>query len=134
MTWTPEFKLYDSTGLTLLYTFPAVYATNAPQTVEEFVEHTNIRSTGSIIVDGGTAPWDLTMNFTIIGDDYQEIASAIDTLENTVLFNTAYILKIDKAPGQVYEYKVKRLSAFSYPESLRNSYQRVNARFRVNSW
>ena len=133
-TWVPEFRLYDSAGTGLLYTFPAVNYTNAPQSIERFVEHENVRAKGSLIINGGEASWDLEMRFTIIGDDYEDITSKIVTLENTVQFNTPYILIIAKTPTTSFQYNVKRLEAFDYADSLRTSFQKVSCILRVNSW
>ncbi len=134
MGWTPKFRLYDSGGATLLYTFSAVDMTNAPQSVRDTVEIKNLRSQGSIIIDGGQDSWDLTMRFTIIGDDYEDITAQIVDLEDTVLINTPYVLRIDKTGGSFFEYRVKRLQPFSYPENLRISHQRINVVFKANSW
>jgi hypothetical protein len=134
MAWIPKFRLYNSAGDTLLYTFPAVNYTNAPQSIEDFVEISNLRAQGSIVIDGGESPWDIEMRFTIMGDDYEDITAEIVDLEDTVEFNTPYLLRIDKTGGSYFEYKVKRLTPFTYEENLRNSYQKVQAIFRVNSW
>lgn len=132
--WVPQFKLYDSAGTTLLYTFPAVNFTNAPQTVESFVEVTSLRSKGSVIIAGGEAIWDLEMRFTLIGEDYEEVTALIEALETIVAFNTPYVLRIDKTASTYFEYPVKRLESFEYDENLRTDFQRVTARFHVNSW
>jgi len=133
-TWVPQFKLYNSAGTGLLYTFHAVNYTNAPQTVESFVEITSLRSKGSVVIDGGEAVWDLELRFTLLGDDYEDITSQIETLENTIAFNTPYVLRIDKTNSTYFEYPVKRLTSFIYDENLRTDFQKVVARFRVNCW
>lgn len=132
--WIPKFKLYDSTGINLLYTFPSVNFTNAPQTIESFVEVTSLRSKGSIIIDGGEAIWDLEMRFTLIGEDYEAVTALIESLESIVEFNIPYVLRIDKTISTYFEYPIKRLESFVYDENLRTDFQRVSARFRVNSW
>jgi hypothetical protein len=134
MTWTPSFDLWNSTGTVLIYTFPAVNYTNAPQSVKANIEITSQRSSGSIIIPGGEKPWDLELRFNLIGDDYEEVAGKIDLLESTIDVNTPYLLRIDKSQSTYYEYKVKRLQPFNYAESLRNWLQEVTASFRVNCW
>jgi len=134
MVWVPQFKLYDSTGTSLLYTFPAVEYTNAPQSAEEVIEVTNIRSKGSLFIEGGETVWNLELRFNLYGDDYGAVTALIENLENTIEFNEPYVLRIDKTGGSYFEYKVKRLRPFTYPESLRNFLQKVQAVFTVNSW
>jgi len=134
MAWKPEFKLYSSDGLSLLYTFPGVQYTNAPRSLEEVIEVTNVRSKGSLFIEGGMKAWNLDMRFVITGSDYEDITAKIDALESAVEFNTAYILRIDRTTSTFYEYKIKRLSSFEYIESLRNTIQKVNSKFIVNSW
>ena len=133
-TWVPDFKLYDSTGTTLLYTFPAVNYTNAPQSVEDSVEITNLRSRGAIIIPGGQKPWNLEMDFTLLGDDYEDVTSQIESLENTVALNTPYVLRIDKTDSTYFEYPVKRIEPFIYDSSLRNYFQEVKVILRANCW
>ena len=129
-----RFKLYDSAGTSLLYTFFAVTYTNAPQSVKNTVEITNLRGQGSIIIDGGNSPWDLNMTFHVAGDSYEEVMSAIETLENTIPLNTAYVLRVYKSPTTYYQYKIKRLQPFVYSENLRLNYTEISATFRANSW
>jgi len=130
----PTFKLFDSTGTVLKYTFPAVNYTNAPQSVENFIEHETIKSKGSLIVEGGESSWDLIMRFTLLGDGYEEVTSLIDDLEDKVRFNTPYVLVIAKSPTTSYQYKVKRLQSFEYVESLRLQIQKVSCILKVNVW
>lgn len=129
-----RFKLFDSAGTSLLYTFPAVITTNAPQSVRNTVEIQNFRSQASIVVDGGNAPWDLFMVFHVAGDDHEEVMAEVETLENAILLNVPYILRIYKTSSTFFEYKVKRLLPFQYENSLRLYLQQISATFRANSW
>lgn len=129
-----KFKLYNSSGTVLLYTFFAVNYTNAPQSVESFVEHNNPRGKGAYVIKGGETPWDLLMRFHVQGDSYEEVASAIKTLEDTIEFNEPYILRIFRSDVDYDEYRVKRLESFDYIESLRLYVQQINCIFRANSW
>jgi len=130
----PIFKLYDSSASTLRYTFPNVQYTNAPRSVESYVELTNIRGQGSLVIDGGQNAWDLQLRFVIQGDGYEDITAKIDELESAIAFNTPYQLTIDKTASTVYQYKVKRITPIEYTESLRTRIQRVTITFRVDSW
>jgi len=137
-TFIPKFRLYDSTGTTLLYTFTAVDFTNAPQSTRDTVQMASLRSQGEIIVDGGDSAWDLQMRFHILGndtgDDYEGITSQIEDLENTIEMNTPYLLRLDKTDSTYFQWKVKRIVPFIYEEGLRVSFTRVQAVFRANSW
>jgi len=135
MSFVPRFKLYDSTGLNLLYTFPVVQATNAPQSVKKIIEVRGQRGTGCLIIDGGDDCWDLFIEGILVADDdYEDLTASIDALESAVELNTAYVLKIDKTVSTYYEYRVKRIEPIDYPDSLRNESQDYTVTFRVNSW
>lgn len=134
MAWVPKFKLFASNGSTLIYTFPYVNFTNAPQSTEEYVEHQNIRAKGSLIIKGGKKAWDLILRFTLLTEDYQSLMALITNLEDTVLFNTPYVLKIEKAPNDYLIYNVKRLVAFEYEDNIRTNFTEVTANFRAYSW
>jgi len=134
MVWVPSFKIYDTDGITLEYTFDAVTYTNAPRTVEEVIPVTNVRSKGSLFVEGGETAWELDMNFILLADDYEAVVVKMDALETAIPFNTAFLLRFDKTVSTFYEYKIKRLAPFVYNESLRNKIQKASVTFTVNSW
>jgi len=137
MTWTPKFSLWNDTGVTKLYQFYAVNYTNAPQSVKKNIRVSNLRGKGEIIIDGGTAPWELEIRFALVGEDYTEVASLVDTLESTILLNTPYIFLMDKSVSTFYQYQIKRILPFVYTDverNLRNNYQKVTAKFSVNAW
>jgi hypothetical protein len=129
-----RFKLYNSGGTSLLYTFFAVTYTNAPQSVQDTVEITNLRSKGSIIIDGGEAPFDILMRFHVAGDTYEDIMAEITTLESTIQLNTPYLLRIYKTASTYDQYSIKRLEPFEYAENLRLNFTEINGIFRANSW
>ena len=139
MAFVPGFRIYNSAGDTLLYTFPAVNYTNIPQSTESVVKTSNHRGKGSLIVEGGDASWVAEIRFTLLGDDYEAITVLIEALESAIEFNTPYLLRVDKTAGSYYNqanggYKIKRIEPFLYEEGLRNWKQVVLARFEVNSW
>ncbi|KKL88285.1 hypothetical protein LCGC14_1926240 [marine sediment metagenome] len=134
MPFIPKFRLYNSVGDTLLLTFPVVQETNAPQSPSNIVEITGTRGIGSIIIAGGTPPWNLIIKGVLIGDNYQAIVVAMDALESTVTLNTAFLVRIDKTISSYYEYNVKRILPIEYPENLRTSNQKYTVTLRVNSW
>ena len=135
MSWTPEYKLYDSTGTGLIYTFPNVQRDNSPQDPFEYVEINSLRGQGSIIIPGSDdEPWDLELGFVLCGTDYQDLIAKIDALETTIVKNTAYVLKIDRTPSTTKNYNVKRVEPFIFDTSRRTSIQRVTCILRINSW
>lgn len=134
MSFVPTFKLYDSTGLNLLYTFPVVQETNSPKSVKKTVVIEGTRGKGCIIIDGGEDIWDLNIRGILSGDDYEALVVAIDAMESAIQLNTKYILKIDKTSSTYYEYKVKRILSINYPQSLRNNIQEYTCVLKVNSW
>ena len=140
--WVPKVKLYASDGTTLLYTFPAVQEHNAPGNDKNSVAISNFRAAGGIIIPGGNKMWELTINFVILADGYENVATAIDDLESTIAFHTPYIIKIDKTNNSYFNqanggYQVKRTKPFEYTDrskDLMNDIQKVTARLDVNSW
>lgn len=134
----PKFKLYDSTGVNLLYTFEIVQRTNAPQTPLRHLSIEGVRGTGALIIEAGTPAWELEIEgiFTIAeaSEGYEELTAKIDAMESAIVLNTPYVLKLDKTDSTVYSYKVKRVSAIEYPTSLRNDSQEYRVVFLVNSW
>lgn len=134
MSFVPEFKLYNSTGLNLIYTFPVVQSTNVPQSPVKSVEIEGIRGQGSIIIDGGVSSWNLTIRGLFYGDDYEALIVKVDDIESKIVTLTPYILKIEKTAVTQYEYKVKRIEPITYEESLRDNFIYYRINFKVNSW
>lgn len=138
MSFIPQFKLYDSTGITLKYTFPIVQYTNAPQSPKKIVEIEGQRGKGSITIDGGGQAWDLEIRglfmITSADEGYVEITAKIVDIEDKIQLNIPYILRIDKTDSTYFEYKVKRIEPINYSESLRTDSQEYRVILRVNSW
>ena len=130
------YKLYDSAGTGLIYTFPLVQTDNSPQDPQNYVEFESLRGTGSVIIPGSSKAWDLNLTFILTADDYEGLIAKMDALESTIVKNTAYVMKIDRTSGgSVKSYNVKRLVPFDFATGeFRTDYQEVTATFRVNSW
>jgi len=129
-----KYKLYDSTGVSLIYTFPNVQSDNSPQDPKDYVEIEGLRGTGSIIIPGSTQAWDLILNFVLFEDDYEALIAAMDNLESTIVINTQYVLKIDRTLSTTKNYNVRRLKPFNFIEGFRTDYQEVICTLRANSW
>ncbi|MBN1467724.1 MAG: hypothetical protein JW924_03280 [Fusobacteriaceae bacterium] len=135
MSFVPRFKLYNSTGLSLLYTFPVVQESNHPHTSSKSVEIESQRGKGSILIDGGAESWDLRFTGILSGEDYQALVTKMDELESAVDLNIPYIMKIDKTATTVYEYKVKRILPIEWGDTnFRNNFIEYRITLRVNCW
>lgn len=135
MSFIPRVKVFDSTGLNLLYTFIAVQEANYPHSEKKYVEIQGLRGKGSIIIDGGDAPWDLTISGRLYADNYQALIVLIDAMETAIVLNTKYVVKIGKTSVTNYEYQVKRVTPIVWGETnFRNNYIHYSVTFRTNSW
>lgn len=128
------FKLYQSDGTTPQHTFNCIFQANYPHTDKHLIELENVRAKGSIIVDGGTKSWDLTLRGVLTANDYDSLTDLLDTVETNVALNTRYVLKIESATN-TYSYNVKRISPIEWDAtSLRTNFIEYSVTFRVNSW
>ncbi len=135
MPFVPKFRLYNSAGDTLLYTFPVVQFSNAPHGADsKAVVITGVRGKGAIIIDGGATAWDIIIRGVLSADDYEALVVVMDAMNSAVVLQTAYKLRIDKTISTYYEYNVKRITRINYPENLRTSFQNYEITLKNNSW
>jgi len=135
MSFVPKFKLYDSTGISLLYTFPVIQESNHPHTSSKAVEIESQRGKGSIIIDGGQESWDLTFRGVLSADNYEALVPIQDALDAVVALNTPFIMKIDKTSTTAYEYKIKRILPITWgTTNFRNNFIEFTITLRVNCW
>lgn len=133
----PRFRLYAADGVTLVYEFVNVTDIDDFADPTDSVEHTSLRGQGSIITEGSDAPWDLPLDFVLIGEDYEDLSAQIINVKNTIVKFTKYILKVDVTTGTTQDYKVMRLQTFEFPiqgNKKRINFQHVKVNFRVDSW
>ena len=135
----PRFRLYDSTGVSLIYEFENVLDWGDSPFLDPitFSEHTSLRGQGSIISEGSQAPWDLPLIFLLIADDYEALVALMNALPSTIANNTSYVLKIDLTSSTTKDLKVKRLEPIQFPVPRKKkviTYQRGTINFRVNAW
>jgi len=128
-----KFNLYSiESGEPLIYTFPIVSQANYPHTEKKLIEHENVRGKGSIIISGGDSAWDLTLRGVLIGNDYDDLMDKVDELEEKVLLNEPFILKIE-SNTTTYEYNVKRILPVEYQEdNLRTNFIEYQVTLRVD--
>jgi hypothetical protein len=134
MTWYPKYRLYASNGTSLLYTFNYITNDNSPQDPVRFTEISGSRGQGSIIVEGSSQAWDISLDFVLVGTGYQDLISQMDSLESTIVPHTAYVLKIDRTPSTTVDYNVKRITPIRWDSSKRLTLQRGNITFRALTW
>lgn len=134
----PSFDLYESDGTTFVYNFTCVTEINDWQDPVSFVEHTSLRGQGSIITEGSSEPWDLTLTFVLRGEDYEDLVSQIQDLQDNIVKFTKYIFKVQiTSGGSTKDYKVMRLTSFQFPldkAKKRVNFQTVQITFRVDCW
>ena len=140
----PRYRIYDSTGTSLIYDFECVTNSDDFKDPCNFVEHQSLRGIGSIIIEGSQSAWDLPIDFVLIGtgstdaEKYESLVSQMQSLQTTIEKFTKYIFKIELTQGgSTLDYKVKRIESFTFPldsNTKRVNIQRVNLVLRVNSW
>jgi len=131
----PRFIVYKSDGATTQYTFEYVTETNWPREGDQkFIEHTNLRSNGSIIIPGGQSSWDLEITGCLLGTDYSNLISKKFSIQSDIVTQTKYVLKIDKTSTTVDTLKVMRLSDIKWGKTNHRTYQFYTVIFKVGCW
>ena len=136
----PRFKLFDSTGVSLVYEFDNVLNWGDSPFLDptSYIEHTGLRGQGSIITAGSIEAWDFELEFYLSADDYEALVALMQAVSSTIVFNTKYILKIDLTEaGSTKNLKVKRLEPVRFPITTQRKVvksQRGFITFRVDSW
>jgi len=111
MSFVPSHKVYQSDGVTLIYTIEDVIRREPMLniSVPDFVEHKNIRSAGSIIIPGGNQPYDITIYARLAASNYEGLMTAFESMQTLIAVNTNYVLKIDKSSTTTEDVNVMRL-------------------------
>ncbi len=133
-----RFRLYNSDGITLEYTFPLVQRTNAPQSPLRYINIEGVRGSGSLVIPAGTPSWAIEIEGILYIDGatetYDDLMAKIEELETAIPVNVSFYLRMYKTSTAYYNYKVKRTSVISYPESLRTDSQKYSVKLLVNAW
>ncbi len=130
----PKVKLFQSDGSTLVYTFPAVNSTNAPQSPVKTTFIEGIRGIGGILVKGSIGAWDLILKGTITGTDYEDIVTKMDAMVSAIPVGDKFVVKIDKDGSNKYEYNAIRIEDIEWGDSLRISFVGYTIKLKCNSW
>ena len=135
MAFVPQFKIYDNTGLNLIWTFEKIQLTNSPQDPQANVIHKITRGKGAIVIDGGQEAWELEIEGILGANDYEALVVKMDAMTSAIVKFTPYILKIDKTVSTTYEHKVKRILPIQWGETnYRNDYIFYRIILLVHSW
>lgn len=135
MVWRPEFKLYAADGVTLVYQFQYVQnVTNWLTENPSNVEISNLRSQGSINIPGGQKSVDLTIQGVLCADGYTALTTAIFALNDAIVANTNYVLKLDKSPTSSDSIRVKRVLGIKWEDSQRLNLIKYEVTFKTLSW
>jgi len=102
MAWVPSHKIYQSDGVSLLYTIEDVVRREPPLSVEipDYVTHENLRSAGEISIPGGNKAYDMTIYARLAASNYTNLMTALQALKTAIPINTNLYLKIDKLAWQ----------------------------------
>lgn len=136
MTWKPTIKLYASDGTTPVYTFSNVI--DLPdQDIDnpDFVEHTNLRSQGSIIIPGGNKTYAFRIRGVLSASNYTALRVLMTAMQSAIVNNTNYVLKVDASISTTDSYNVKRLKSISWSGSAKKTkIQYYEVEFLAYSW
>ncbi len=137
----PRFRLYNSTGLSLLYEFDNVLDWGDGILLDPitFSKHESLRGRGSIISEGSLRDWELPLEFLLTGTDYEDLMIQKQFVNNSIVKNTKYILKVDLTEvGGTKDLKVKRLNSIRFPVTNDKSkvvrFQKGFITFLVDCW
>lgn len=138
MAWIPSHKIYQSNGTTLVYTIANVISREPvlSSDVPDYIEHTSLRSAGSIIIPGGNQPYDITIYARLAASNYTNLMASITSLQSSIAVNTRYYLKIDKSSTTTDDIKVMRLQPIRIDtgRGKLNKFCYYTLILRANSW
>lgn len=137
MGWVPKHQIYQSDGTTLIRNIANVIRREPAIDfkVPDFIEHTSLRGTGSIIVPGGNKAYDMTFYCYLKTASYTALMSALALLESQIAVNTHYVLKIDTSSSTTQNLNVMRLQPIIVDSRGNlNTYCFYTLTLKVNSW
>lgn len=138
MAWIPSHKIYDTDGVSLIYTIEDVIRRKPALSIEipDFVEHTSFRSNNSIIIPGGNKPYDMIIYARLGASNYTNLMTALSTLKSTIATKTKYYLKIDTSGATTDNIKVQRLKEIVVDPSKGNlnKFCYYTITLRCNAW
>ena len=137
----PKHKIYADDGVSLVYTIEDVIRRDPAFDIDnpDFVEHTNKRSAGSIIIPGGDAPYDISIYFRLGASNYTNLMTALYAMQTAIVKNTHFYLKYDLTlvnDESLESIKVMRLAPIVVDTSRGNLHKFLygTLTLRANSW
>lgn len=138
MAWIPSHKIYDTDGVSLIYTIEDVIRRNPTLSIDipDFVEHTSFRSNNSIIIPGGNKPYDMTLYARLSAINYTNLMTALESLKSTIATKTKYYLKIDTSGATTDNIRVQRLKEIVVApnKGKLNKFLYYTITFRCRAW
>jgi len=139
MSWYPTFNLYEDDGSTLVYAIADVIRIdgwNYADAPANYIELTNTRSTGSIIIPAGDQPYDITLYARLGAANYTALMSAFNTLKSSIAKKTPYVLKLDVSNSSTNNINVMRLQPIIIDTTRGNlnKFLYYNLTLRGNTW
>ena len=139
MPWYPTFNLYEDDNVTLVHAIVDVIRIdgwNYDDSPTNFIELTNTRSKGSIIIPAGDEAYDITLYARLGADNYTALMSAFNTLKSNIAKKTPYILKLDVSNSSTNDIKVMRLQPIIIDTTRGNlnKFLYYSLTFRASCW
>lgn len=138
MSFVPTHKIYQSDGVTLVYTIEDVIRREPVLSIDvpDYVEHTNLRSAGSIIVSGGNLSYDIEIYARLAASNYTNLMTALTSLKTLIAVNTHYYLKIQTSASTTDDIKVMRLEPIIVDTSKGHltKYCYYTIKLKADSW
>ena len=134
-----EVRIYFTDG-TKTYTFPYVYSLDDPIPGMKATVHKGNRGDGSIVIPGGKESIDITIKGVLIGDNYSDLITAMNSMRTNVTTNVAtlslqhYDSEISGGGDWVddWAYTVRRIDKIKWEEdNLRTTYQKYEVTLKV---
>lgn len=138
MAWHPTIKIYNSDGITLVYTISDILVpidgwpnTNNPSSIVL----SNNKSQGEIIIPSGNLAYDVTIRGRLTAGSYANLITAFSTLQSTIVANTKYYIKIDTSESTTDDLKGMRLQPIKVINTNNwVSWLYYEIVFRINTW
>lgn len=111
MSFVPKAYVYNSDGVTLIYTILDILAPiegwpNAEN--PKNVTYENIRSSGELSTSGGNGSFEIKIRGRLKEANYTDLIASWGILQSAVVANTAYILKLETSVSTTVSFNVKR--------------------------
>jgi len=137
MSFVPTAKIYQTNGITLVYNIGNMLnVVGWPDNDNpDSVFLTNLRSQGEISIPGGDQSYPIVITGRLTAANYTALITAWNALQDTIVSNTAYYLKIDKSVSTTDSLKVKRLNTIKIVRTNNmNTWLYYELTLRASAW